>query len=137
MAYRRSIIARSKLFCEQHQQFSPSLSHIGGTNREQLPAKRNPEMLSNFLMSGNNTGNFPLMRSEVPTGYGLIFHRNMSKVPLDIEVPTEDLNGMIGMVADKAVEAAPMVNEVATAAVGSTGDNGIFDIVHIVTGLEW
>ncbi|XP_047965755.1 mitochondrial inner membrane protein OXA1-like [Salvia hispanica] len=163
MAYRRSIMARSKLFYQQHQRFSPSLSHISGSDREQLPAKTNPEMLSNFLISRNNAGNLRLMRSEVPTGYGLlsgnvsrvmhsevptgyglIFHRNMSKVPSEIEAPAEDLNGVIGVVADKAVEAAPVVNEMATAAAGSVSNinisvsnMNIIEYMHSFTGLEW
>ncbi|XP_047966794.1 mitochondrial inner membrane protein OXA1-like [Salvia hispanica] len=137
MAYRRSIMARSKLFYQQHQRFSPSLSHISGSDREKLPAKRNPEMLSNFLISRSNAGNFRLMRSKVPTGYGLIFHRNMSKVPFEIEVPAEDLNGVIGVVADKAVEAAPVMNELASAAAGSVSNMNIIGYMHSFTGLEW
>ena len=156
MAYRRSIMARSKLFYQQHQRFSPSLSHISGSDREQLPAKTNPEMLSNFLISRNNAGNLRLMRSEVPTGYGLlsgnvsrvmhsevptgyglIFHRNMSKVPFEIEVPSEDLNGVIGVVADKAVEAAPVMNELASAAADSVSNMNIIEYMHSFTGLEW
>ncbi|XP_047966197.1 mitochondrial inner membrane protein OXA1-like [Salvia hispanica] len=156
MAYRRSIMARSKLFYQQHQRFSPSLSHISGSDREQLPAKTNPEMLSTFLISRNNAGNLRLMRSEVPagygllsgnvsrlmhsevpTGYGLIFHRNISKVPSEIEAPAEDLNGVIGVVADKAFEAAPMVNEMATAAADSISNMNIIGYMHSFTGLEW
>ncbi|XP_047969332.1 mitochondrial inner membrane protein OXA1-like [Salvia hispanica] len=144
MAYWRSIIARSKLFYQQHQRFSPPLSHISGRDREESPAKRNPEMITNFLISRNNAGNSRLMRSEVPAGYGLlsgnvsrlmraevpagyglIFHRNMSKVPLDIAV------------AEKAVEAAPVANEVATAAATSISDYNIIQFVHCYTGLEW
>ncbi|XP_042042681.1 uncharacterized protein LOC121787902 [Salvia splendens] len=123
MAYRRSIIARSKLFYQQHQRLSPSLSHISGRDREELAAKRNPEMLSNFVISRNNAGNSRLMRCEVPAGFRLIFHRNMLKVPLDI------------VVAEKAVEAAPVANEVATAA--SISDFDIIQFVHCYTGLEW
>ncbi|XP_047937536.1 mitochondrial inner membrane protein OXA1-like [Salvia hispanica] len=152
MAYRRSIMARSKLFYQQHQRFSPSLSHISGSDREQLPAKTNPEMLSNFHNAGNLrlmcfevptgygllSGNVSrVMHSEVPTGYGLIFRRNMSKAPLDVEVPAGNLNGAIGAVADKAVEAAPVMNELASAAADSVSNMNIIGYLHSFTGLEW
>ncbi|XP_057786313.1 mitochondrial inner membrane protein OXA1-like [Salvia miltiorrhiza] len=153
MAYRRSIIARTKLFYQQHQRFAPSFSHISSSDSEELPAKsifRNSEICGHFLITRNNAGNSllsgnvtRLMRSEFQTGYGIIFQRNMSKVPSDFEVLNDagDFNGLIGVVGDKAVEAAPVVNEVAVAAADSYAPVAAFqyliDYVHCYTGFEW
>ncbi|XP_057786338.1 mitochondrial inner membrane protein OXA1-like [Salvia miltiorrhiza] len=151
MAYRQSIIARTRLFYQQQQRFAPSFSHISSSDREESPAKsigRNCENRTHFLITRNNAGNSllsgnvsRLMRSEIPAGYGLIFHRNISNVGLDIEVPAADLDGVIDVVADKASEAAPILNEVAIAAADSYAPVAAYqyliDYVHCYTGFEW
>ncbi|XP_057796500.1 mitochondrial inner membrane protein OXA1-like [Salvia miltiorrhiza] len=149
MAYRRSIIARTKLFYQQHQRFAPSFSHISGSDRDELPAKsinRNTEIRSHFRITGNIASNslLPgsvsrLMRSEFRTGYGLNFHRNMSKLPSDIEGLHDagDLYGAISAVGEKAVEVAPMVNEAAVAAADSINYLNLIEVFHCCAGLEW
>ncbi|XP_057796441.1 mitochondrial inner membrane protein OXA1-like isoform X3 [Salvia miltiorrhiza] len=149
MAYRRSIIARTKLFYQQHQRFAPSFSHMSGSDRDELPAKsinRNTEIRSHFRITGNITSNslLPgsvsrLMRSEFRTGYGHNFHRNISKVPSDIEGLHDagDLYGAISAVGEKAVEVAPVVNEAAVAAADSINYLNLIEVFHCCAGLEW
>lgn len=151
MAYRRSIIARAKLFYQHQQQqqqrrLASSFPHLTCSDREQFPTQTistNSEICSRFLMNGNSSvlsANVSrLMRSRIPASYGLIFHRNFSNVPSDIE--DLDFNGAAGAVGDKAVEAAPAINEVAVAAADSFTPVAAFqhliDYVHCFTGFEW
>ncbi|XP_057796456.1 mitochondrial inner membrane protein OXA1-like isoform X2 [Salvia miltiorrhiza] len=149
MAYRRSIIARTKLFYQQHQRFAPSFSHMSGSDRDELPVKsinRNTEIRSHFRITGNIASNslLPgsvsrLMRSEFRTGYGLNFQRNMSKLPSDIEGLHDagDLHGAISAVGERAVEVAPVVNEAAVAAADSINYLNLIEVLHCCAGLEW
>ncbi|KAH6804386.1 hypothetical protein C2S51_032633 [Perilla frutescens var. frutescens] len=128
---------------QQQQRLAPSFSHISTGDREELHTdciSRNSEIRSyihnRFLMTGNNRSNFQLSRN--------IFQlRNLSsasgggRVPFEIEV----LNDMVGVVGDKAVEAAPMVNEVAIVAANSfppvAALQYLVDYVHCYTGFNW
>ncbi|KAH6783423.1 hypothetical protein C2S52_008382 [Perilla frutescens var. hirtella] len=163
MAYRRSMIARTMSFYQQQQRLAPSFSYISTGDREELHSdciSRNSELRSyihnRFLMTGNNRSNFQqsrnvfqLRRSEIGVGYGLISHRNLSsasggeRVPFEIEIlnNAEVLNDTVNVLGDKAVEAAPVVNEVAVAAVNSfppvAALQYLVDYVHCYTGFNW
>ncbi|KAH6804385.1 hypothetical protein C2S51_032632 [Perilla frutescens var. frutescens] len=163
LMHRRGIIARTKSFYQQRQRISPSFSHISTSDREELHTdciSRNYEIRSyihnRFLMTRNNSSHsqlsrnvFQLRRSEIGVGYGLVSHRSLSsasggeRVPFEIEIPndTEVLSDTVGVVGDKAAEAAPMVNEVAGAAADSFSPvaalQHLVDYVHCYTGFNW
>ncbi|KAL8521269.1 hypothetical protein ACS0TY_011705 [Phlomoides rotata] len=159
MAYRRSIAARAKFFYQQQQRVAPSFSHIhrDDSDREELharPISRNPEiryyMQQRLFGTGNNFSNFHKSangfqdrRFAIPAGCGLVLGRNYSNASVgegsadNIEL----LNDVVSVVADKAVEAAPVLNEVAIAAADSffpvAALQYVIDYVHCSTGLSW
>ncbi|KAI3468612.1 hypothetical protein Pfo_025275 [Paulownia fortunei] len=159
MAYRRSITARAKLFYQQQQRVAPSFSHIyrDDSDREELHTNaisRNPE-ISNYLQhrffgTGNNFSTFHGSRNvfqdrrfAVPAGCGLVFGRNFSSgsVGEGAADKIEILNDMVGVLGDKAVEVAPVVNEVAVAAADSffpvAALQYLIDYVHSSMGFNW
>ncbi|KAL8460021.1 hypothetical protein ACS0TY_031802 [Phlomoides rotata] len=95
---------------------------------------------SNFHKSANG---FQDRRFAIPAGCGLVLGRNYSNASVgegsadNIEL----LNDVVSVVADKAVEAAPVLNEVAIAAADSFFPVAALqyfnDYVHYSTGLSW
>ncbi|KAK6137290.1 hypothetical protein DH2020_028962 [Rehmannia glutinosa] len=137
MAYRRSITARAKLFYQQQHRVAPSFSHIDrdDSDREDLctnSISRSPEPCNYFqhrlLGSRNNFSTyhgsrnvFQGRRFAIPAGCGLVLGRNFSSgsVGEGAAEKIEILNDMVGVLGDKAVEVAPVANEVAVAAADS------------------
>lgn len=156
MAYRRNIITRAKFFYQQQQRISPSISNIhrGDNDSEELqtkPISRYPEV-GNFIQhqffeGRNNFSNYRRptsvhqdKRFSVPAGFGMGYGRNYSSVgegAADIEV----LNDVVAVLGDKAVEAAPALNEVAIAAADSFAPVAalqyLIEYVHCFTGFNW
>ncbi|KAK6158402.1 hypothetical protein DH2020_005716 [Rehmannia glutinosa] len=159
MAYRRSITARAKLFYQQQHRVAPSFSHIDrdDSDREDLctnSISRSPEPCNYFqhrlLGSRNNFSTyhgsrnvFQGRRFAIPAGCGLVLGRNFSSgsVGEGAAEKIEILNDMVGVLGDKAVEVAPVANEVAVAAADSffpvAALQYLIEYVHIYTGFDW
>lgn len=154
MAYRRSIIARTKSFYQQQQRLVPSFSHFSTSDRQDLHtncSSKNSEIRSyihnRLLITRNCSRNSQLSRnviSQIGTGYGLVSHRNLSGTSggeSDALKNTEVLNDVAGVVGDKAVEVAPVMNEVAVVAADSFSPVAalqyLVDHVHCYTGFNW
>ncbi|KAH6820495.1 inner membrane OXA1-like protein [Perilla frutescens var. hirtella] len=161
MAYRRSITARAKLFYQQQQRLSPSVSHVHGDDNDcqelqTNPVSGNPEVRNyihhRFLGAANNFSNyrrstslFQDRRFSVPAGYGsgMAYGRNYSSgsVGEGAADRIELLNEVVGVLGDTAVETAPVVNEVAIAAADSfppvAALQYLIDYVHCFTGFDW
>lgn len=159
MAYRRSITARAKFIYQQQPRVAPSFSHThrDDSDREELhtsPISRNPE-IRNYMQqqrlfgTGNNFSNFHKSanvfqdrRFAIPAGCGLVLGRNYSSgIGEGAADNIELLNDVVGVVADKAVDVAPVLNEVAIAAADSffpvAALQYLIDYVHCYTGLSW
>ncbi|KAL3635693.1 hypothetical protein CASFOL_020240 [Castilleja foliolosa] len=159
MTYRRSITARAKLFYQQQNRVAPSFSHThrDDSDREDArvnPIYRSPET-SNYIQNrffGNRSSfssfqgsrnAFGDRRFAVPAACGLGLGRNFSSgsVGEGAADKIEILNDMVGVLGEKAVEAAPVMNEVAIAAADSffpvAALQYFIEYVHIYTGLDW
>lgn len=159
MAYRRSIAARAKFFYQQQQRFSPSVSSIHREDNDSdesrtRPISRYPQAPSYiqhpFHVAGDHftnrrrpTGLLQDRRFAVPAGCGMSYVRNYSSAGFG-EGASDNigvLNDVVGVLGDTAVEAAPVVNEVAVAAADSYAPVAalqyIIDYVHCFTGLNW
>lgn len=156
MAYRRSITARAKLFYQQQQRISPSVSntHRDDDDSHKLqtaPISSYREVESNiynrFFAGRDHFSNHrrPTSflhgnRSAVPAVFGA---RNYSSaiVVEGAADKIEVLNDAVAGLGDKAVEAAPALNEVAIAAADSFAPVAalqyVIDYVHCYTGLDW
>ncbi|KAK6158383.1 hypothetical protein DH2020_005697 [Rehmannia glutinosa] len=159
MAFRRSITARAKLFYQQQPRVAPSFSHIDrdDSDREDLRTNtisRSPETSNyfqhrllgsrnNFITSHGSRNVFQDKRFAVPAGCGLVLGRNFSSgsVGEGAAEKIEILNDMVGVLGDKAVEVAPVANEVAVAAADSffpvAALQYLIEYVHIYTGFDW
>lgn len=157
MACRRSIIARAKFFYQQQHRVSPLFSHVhrDDSDRAELHTRpRNPEIRSyiqqrlfgtgNYFSNYNKSVNvFQDRRFAIPAGFGLVLGRNYSSgsVGEGAADNIELLNDVVSVVADKAVEVAPALNEVAIAAADSffpvAALQYLIDYVHCYTGLSW
>ncbi|KAL1532774.1 mitochondrial inner membrane protein OXA1-like [Salvia divinorum] len=159
MAYRRSITARSKLFYQQQQRISPSISNLNRDDDDSHKLQNKP--ISSYPEVGNNVYNrFFVNRDDfsnyrrptsflqgkrfaVPAVFGIGYGRNYSSASVE-EVAAdkiEVLNDVVVVLGDKAVEAAPALNEVAIAAADSfvpvAALQYAIDYVHCFTGFDW
>ena len=156
MAYRRSITARAKLFYQQQHRISPSISNVNRDDDDSHKLQNEP--ISSYHEGGNNIYNRFFVgrdnfsnyrrptsflqgkRFAVPAVFGA---RNYSSASVGEGAADkiEVLNDVVTVLGDKAVEAAPALNEVAIAAADSFAPVAalqyVIDYVHCFTGLDW
>ncbi|XP_057786317.1 mitochondrial inner membrane protein OXA1-like [Salvia miltiorrhiza] len=159
MAYRRIITARAKLFYQHRQRISPSISNIHSDDDDShelqaKPISNYPEIgnyiHNRFFVGRDNFSNYRRptsalqdRRFSVPAGFGFGYGRNYSSARVG-EVAADKidvLNDVVVVLGDKAVEAAPAMNEVAIAAADSFAPVAalqyLIDYVHCFTGFNW
>ncbi|KAL3626803.1 hypothetical protein CASFOL_029375 [Castilleja foliolosa] len=137
MAHRRSITARAKLFYQQQNRVAPSFSHTHRDDSDREDARVNPiyrspklAIISRVVFSATEVVSVLSKGREMrlETGdllfrllAGWFLRRNFSNgsVGEGAADKIEILNDMVGVLGEKAVEAVPVMNEVAIAAADS------------------
>ncbi|KAL2547624.1 Mitochondrial inner membrane protein OXA1 [Forsythia ovata] len=157
MAYRRSLTARANLLYQQR--FGPSFSYIHRDDNDRKtpsnnPISENPKIPNyfqqgffgtrniNFCRVSGSKGLFQDHRFSIPVSYGPVFARYMSASVGEGAVDKiEIMSDVVEVLADKTVEAGPVVNEVAIAAADSyfpvAALQYVIDYIHSITGLNW
>ncbi|KAG6391065.1 hypothetical protein SASPL_148813 [Salvia splendens] len=156
MAYRRSITARAKLFYQQQHRISPSISNMRRDDDDSHKLQTEPissyhvvenNIYNRFFVGRDHFSNYRRptsflqgKRFAVQTVFGA---RNYSSASVGEGAADkiEVLNDVVAVLGDKAVEAAPALNEVVIAAADSFAPVAalqyVIDYVHCFTGLNW